>query len=568
MHSKFLSHSRYTILSLSLCLGIGLSSAAGAVVPDIPGSADVGRIKPEQKLPAIDQTKGGSINIPSSVPTVEIPEGAKGIKFELKAVKIEGATVFAPEQLRDIYAPYIGRTITLDVAYIMAGALTERYRNAGYFLSLAYIPPQKIGDGIITIKVVEGYVGSVVLDDKLAKQSVVQEYIARLKAKKPLKSQEMESFLLRLNDLPGYDFSGVLSALEGDEEGAVKLTLTSKEKSGSGSFNFDNNSSRFLGPNQASLSYSTSLFPLQQTSVSGLSSSPSDELKYGALSHSIALAPAITADFVGNYTKAKPGYTLKPFEIESSSTFFSGSLNYQWIRQRQENLALKFTLDSRNSATDILDTPLTRDRIRALRANATYDTIDSWQGYNIISATLSRGIDGLGSSKKGDINLSRGEATPDFTKAELSLTRLQGITQDWSLLMTAAFQHASGPLYSSEEFGYGGQGFGRAFDPSELTGDHGVAGSLEMRYGGWSDWQLVSISPYAFYDIGVVWNDDIAQVKRESGASAGFGVRAATDFGVNGNMGLAWPLTRDIATPIYGQKNTGPRILLQISKDF
>jgi len=556
-------------MMLGVGLATALSSAAAAVdVPDIPGSADVGRIKPEQKLPNIDQTKGGKIKIPSSVPSVEIPEGAKTIQFELRAVNIDGSTAFTPEQLRDIYAPYIGTTITLDVAYIMAGAITERYRNAGYFLSLAYIPPQKINGGIITIKVVEGYVGSVILDGETAEESVVQEYIAQIKAKKSLKSQEMESFLLRLNDLPGYDFSGVLSALEGGEEGALELILTSKEKIGSGSFNFDNNGSRFLGANQASLSYSASLLPLQQTSVSGLSSLPSDELKYATLNHSLTLAPGFTAEFAGGYTKAKPAYTLEAFEIESSSSFFSGSVNYQWIRQRQENLALKLTLDSRNSVTDILDTPLTRDHVRATRLNATYDVIDSWLGYNIISTTLSRGIDGLGSSKKGDTNLSRGEATPDFTKAELSLTRLQGISQDWSLLMTAALQRASGPLYSSEEFGYGGQSFGRAFDSSEISGDHGAAGSLELRYGGWNDLQPLSLSPYAFYDIGAVWNDDITQVKRESGASAGFGVRSSSDIGMSGNIGLAWPLTREVGTPIYGQKATQPRILLQINQSF
>ena len=363
------------ILSLSVAIGMGLSSAAGAVVPDIPGSADVGRIKPVQKSPTINQTKGGTINIPSSAPTIEIPEGAKGVKFELKDVRIEGSTVFTSEKLRDIYAPYIGKTITLDVAYMMAGQVTERYRNAGYFLSLAYVPPQKIGDGVITIKVVEGYVGSVKFNGETAEQSVVQQYIHQLKAKKPLKSKEMESFLLRLNDLPGYDFSGVLSALKGTEEGMVELTMTCNRKSGSGSLSFDNNGSRFLGPNQASLSYSASVLPLQQTSVSGTSSLPGDELKYGTLNHSIAFAPDLTVDFSGNYTKANPGYTLKSFEIESISTFFSGSLNYQWIRQRQENLALKLTFDSRNSPTDVVDTPLTRDYIRAVRANATYDII-------------------------------------------------------------------------------------------------------------------------------------------------------------------------------------------------
>jgi hemolysin activation/secretion protein len=291
-------------------------------------------------------------------------------------------------------------------------------------------------------------------------------------------------------------------------------------------------------------------------------------LQYVTLDHAIVVAPRITVEVAGGYTRARPGFTLAPFEIDSSSTFFSGSLNYQWIRQRQENLALKFTLDSKNSTTDFLDTPLTRDHVRALRANATYDNVDAWQGYNIIGVTLSRGIDGLGASKKGEANLSRSEAAPDFTKAELSLTRLQAVTQDWSLLLASAFQGTSGPLYSSEEFGYGGQAFGRAFDASEISGDHGAAGSLELRYDGWNDGRLVRVSPYGFYDIGMVWNEDTAQAKRASGTSAGLGVRASSDVGISGNVGLAWPLTRDVGTPIYGQEATQPRILLQISKSF
>jgi len=150
----------------------------------------------------------------------------------------------------------------------------------------------------------------------------------------------------------------------------------------------------------------------------------------------------------------------------------------------------------------------------------------------------------------------------------LSLTRLQGIIQDWSLLMTAAFQRASGPLYSVEEFGYGGQAFGRAYDSSEISGDHGAAGSLELRYDGWNNLQPVSISPYAFYDIGVVWNDDTSQAKRESGASAGFGVRVSSDIGITGNIGIAFPLTRENETPVYGQNAEQPRIMLQISQSF
>ena len=170
--------------------------------------------------------------------------------------------------------------------------------------------------------------------------------------------------------------------------------------------------------------------------------------------------------------------------------------------------------------------------------------------------------------EKGDLNLSRAQATPDFTKAELGLTRLQAITADWSLLASAAGQIASGPLYSVEEFGYGGQAFGRAFDSSEITGDHGLNGSLEVRYNGLKFSPSVTLQPYGFYDIGEVWNDDIGQVEHASGSSAGFGLRTSTDFGLTSNVGLAFPLTRSIATPIYGQGKNDPRIMLQIGKSF
>ena len=107
-----------------------------------------------------------------------------------------------------------------------------------------------------------------------------------------------------------------------------------------------------------------------------------------------------------------------------------------------------------------------------------------------------------------------------------------------------------------------------AYDSSDITGDRGVSGSLELRYNGYATLQPISLQPYAFYDIGEVWNDAIGQVKSESGASAGLGIRGNGPYGLNGNLGLAWPLTREIATPLYPGGKEGPRILLQVSKGF
>lgn len=553
-------------------MGVGISlctaQPSSAIAQTVPGAADAGRVGLEGKTPILDSMKGLQITAPSTAPTLPVPEGAEDIHFVLKGMQISGATVFSDSQLAESYAPYLNQDITLAAVYKIADAITARYREAGYFLSLAYLPDQSSGEGIITLKIVEGYIGKVELPEAMKNHGVVQAYIDRLTMQRPISAQALESFLLRLNDLPGYGVSGTISTLEDSADGAVKLTLEATGKTGTGSIVFDNFSSRYLGPNELAATYSKSLIPLQQSTISGLTSMPMDEVNYAALSHAIAIAPDITLGVAGEFTRARPGYTLQSFEIESRSTFLGLSLDYQWVRQRQKNLSLHLSLGGRNTDSDLLGTPLTRDRIRTLRLGANYNAADNWRGRTFIGFKLTQGIDGFGSSDKGDQNLSRAQAKPDFTKAEFSVARLQDIHDDWSLLAAVSGQIASGPLFSAEEFGYGGQRFGRAFDASEITGDAGIAGSLELRYGGWQDWKPVSLSPFLFYDIGTVWNKDIAQVKRESGASAGFGVRAATDFGLSGDFGLAWPLARHIAAPIYGQDKSGPRILLRVTKDF
>lgn len=545
----------------------GLAQAIPAVV--VPGSADVSRVKPEERMPAPARSADEKLSLPHETSTTPIPEGAKGIHFVLNSVTVEGATAYTKPQLEKIYAQYIGKEVSLDMLWKIAGDITTRYHDDGYFLSRAYVPQQGIKGGNILIRVVEGRIGKVDMPENLRPRRVVQGYVARLLAQKPISTNGVESFLLQMNDIPGLSFRAVLAPhAEGEPEDTVTLALDPAETKGKGSLTFDNFSSRYLGPNELSGAYSASLLPLQQTSLSVLSSMPMEKLRYGTLTHTIAIAPDLALELNGGMTRAHPGYSLEVYDIDSMSLSQGVALSYQALRQRQQNLSFKLAFDRKDIRSDILGVPLTRDHIRALRLSSSYDMSDNWQGYNSITATLSRGLNFMGSSDKDDRNLSRSHALPDFTKGELSLSRLQGITDNWSALFTASGQLASGVLYSSEQYGYGGQNFGRAYDTSDITGDHGVSGALELRYGGWGDLQPVSLQPYTFYDIGEVWNEGTGSVKRASGASAGLGMRFSTRWNQSGNVGFAWPLTKPIATPIYGQSTEGPRITLQVGQSF
>ena len=174
----------------------------------------------------------------------------------------------------------------------------------------------------------------------------------------------------------------------------------------------------------------------------------------------------------------------------------------------------------------------------------------------------------MGASQPGALNLSHAGATADFTKFNIDASRVQGITDDWNVFTALSAQVASDNLYSSEQFGYGGQAFGRAYDSSEITGDQGINGSAELRYNGIEQQYHVQPVPYGFYDMGAVWNNGINQTTPyASGSSTGAGLRLLTDFGLSTNLGFAFPLTRKIANPITGNGKS-PRIFFSINYGF
>ncbi len=535
----------------------------------LPGAADAGRVEPQPNAFAPRPVQGELV-LPSLDPHMVMPEGASSTPFTLKSVTIKGATAFSKAELADLYQAALNKPGTLDVIWRITHAITNRYREAGYFLSRAYVPEQEITNGQVVIHVLEGYVTGVQLNHSLNDHYLLQQYTRPITQQKPVTNDAIESLLLRLDDLAGVTFRGVLKPVDtklSGTEGAVELVLDVEPEAGRGLLSMDNFGSRYLGPFSVTGSYQTSFIPLQQTTLSLSSTLPVDELRYLALDHQIPLAPNWSLGLSGNTVKAQPGYLLEDSNIKSNATELAVNLQYQWLRQRQQNLALGLTLDGQNSNGDVLgDTPLTRDRIRALRFSATYDNTDNWQGLNTIRTVISQGLKWLGASDKGDTNLSRSEATPSFTKAELSYQRQQYLTADFLLSAQLAGQYSNDALFSSEETSIGGQQFGRAYDPSEITGDKGLAAALELRYISWQPFTQISLQPYVFYDIGKAWNND-TDGNNISAASTGAGMRFGLPYGINGNLGMALPLTKPTSAPQYGN-GKNPRLLFQLSTQF
>jgi hemolysin activation/secretion protein len=125
---------------------------------------------------------------------------------------------------------------------------------------------------------------------------------------------------------------------------------------------------------------------------------------------------------------------------------------------------------------------------------------------------------------------------------------------------------ASRSLHSAEEFGYGGQSFGRAFNPSEIAGDHGINAAIELRYLGLLDTKSAGIVPYAFIDAGKVWNKD-AGADDFQAASVGGGARWQSEDGTFANLGAALPMGRTPEHSLYGTGRSA-RFTLRIGQEL
>lgn len=570
-----------TTFKTSHTLGIsGLSLIALISFPAIsvhaeslPGPADINQLQPifpksykiEPAPKSVDDSLGPDIR------TSKPPANAEQIQFKLLDIQVKGSTVYSSDEIKSLFAKDIGKTVSLNHLWKLSDAITKKYRQDGYFLSRAFIPAQEITDGRVEIRVVEGYIKDVTIDDKAANLPIVRDIVSRIKAEHPISSKKLENFHLLMTDLAGEEnLYGTLAPIAGQKDGGVMLIYARNQTpTSSGSISLDNLGSKFLGPTEASIQWGGNLIGDQKTFIAGRTSLPLDELTALNASQTIPLSPETSITLSAGFTHAEPGDTLAAQEIVSQSENLGLSINYKIIRQRLENWSAMVGIDGRNSESTILgSTELSEDKIRALRLGTVYDVYDEFNGYNRLSATLSRGLPALGASRDDSPNISREGAASDFTKLEVDYLRYHSLPYDFGALLSVKGQKASGSLYSSEEFGFGGADLGRAYDSSEITGDDGIAASLELRYTNVLTVLGASLQPYAFYDIGKVWNRNDSQIETVSASSTGLGLRLDHESGLNGSLEAAFPLTKPVDNPIYGDDETAPRINIQLGYKF
>jgi hemolysin activation/secretion protein len=354
-------------------------------------------------------------------------------------------------------------------------------------------------------------------------------------------------------------------------EGAVVLEINGAPAPRvHGLASLDNTGSRFIGPWTAGLQLSLDrgLPDYQQAILTLNGTVPDRELKSVLGRYVIPLtADGLKVSVNGGYTKGRPGYTLTPDDLNAISKTAGAEVDWDWLRQRTENVRLSAGLDYLDSDTTLLGAPFQHDRISAARLGGHFDEQDRFNGSTIVDGTLKKGLEILGASHAGDKDLSRAGGRPDFASLSSTVYRFQNVSANWNALLGATGQIADSQLLSSQQFGYGGQSFGRAYDTSEFVGDEGVAAMTELRYDGFKPMGSVHLEPFGFYDVGHVWNRGAGPSSSQAGASTGLGLRLNGPAGLTSALTVTEPLTARLSDPPYGDGKS-PRVLLTIGAPF
>jgi len=533
-------YTQLCVVALTLC-----SSKAMAQQSTDPGRVDE-RLRPQTEVPTVQP-----LDMPATPQQATEADGS--VRVVLTSIKFEGATAIPREVLDALATPYLGRELPLSELFRLTEEVTAEYRRRGFVLARAVVGPQRIENGVLTIQVVEGFVGQTRIEgDAGGYRPYLDAYLAPVRAGRPTNGDDLSRALLLARDLRGAEVRAVLTP-SADTVGATDLTLVVERRPVEAYVAIDNRGSRWLGPLQiyGGITLNDAMGWGERIGIVGVAApDQGGELGFVALSWEQPLGgPGLRAEVFASHARTRPGGELRTLGVEGESSTLGFGFQYPLVRRRDGNVFGRVEFTSRNSESGnfFLD-PLFEDRTRTVSAQVIANQALPWGALVTARLSVTQGLGALGATSASDTGKSRATASGRFSRANGEIAFVQPLIAGFTLQLGATAQATSDSLLASEEFGVGGNQYGRAYDPSEITGDEGYAARAELFYTFPAD-GFGRIEPFFYYEGGQVRQNDPlpGEALRADLKSLGTGIRASMHGGIAASFEYAKPIGRDVA---------------------
>jgi len=531
-------------------------------LPDIindPNAPDVVLPEPEpqpavEPLPPIEELLPRLEIAPNNPQPV--PEENPG-EIIIEQFKVVGSTVFTAEELAAVLEPFTKEPISFAELLQTQEAIIQLYRKQGYITSGAFILPQSLQEGTVTIQVVEGEVEAIEIQGtRRLNPSYISSRI-ELGATTPLNQEQLleKLQLLQLNPLienlqvelaagssPGRSVLQV--NIEEADVFAAELSIDNQRSPSVGSFR------RRLQVSHGNLLGFGDGFDFSFFNTEGSNSLEN-------ISYSFPINPR-NGTITFSHSRSRNNVLEEPFnilDIESKSRTYELTYRQPLRQTPTEEFALGLTASRQEVQTflgidDIGPFPLSEGaddngkiKISAVRFFQEY-TKRSSQDIFAARSQFSFGIGAFGAT----VNDSEPDGEFFAWRGQAQYLRL--LTPDITLLLRSDLQWSNEPLVSLEQFSLGGVSSVRGYRQSLLVADKGLFTSAEVRATVLRipEWH-VTLQLAPFFDFGTISNNSNNELESSALYSLGVGLRFS--------LGNSFFATLDWGIPLVEVDNLG-----------
>lgn len=569
---------KITLLICVLALSVPAVRAYAAEEAIRQEQAELGIQKEKELRQRIESPREGVSEVEGETKPVPAVPLAGEEKAFVKTIKVTGAVLIPEARVWSIVLPFEDRELTLTEMQKVADLVTDAYRQRGYVTSTAVLPPQKIRDNVLEIRVIEGMVGEVdVREARYFRQSFIRKAI-RMDKGQPFNANRLRYYLSKLNEHPDRNIKAVLAP--GKEQGSTDIILQVKDRLPlHARIDYDNLGSRYLRKNRYSLTLTdNNLFGFDD--IFSVQYQVSDASDYRLLSgrYLIPVNDRVKMGFFAAKSGLSLGKEFREVMARGKSETYSIYTIFDLVRRNDLTVSLNTGFDYKDAVNLQMTDVESKDRMRVARAGLDVDYSDSLMGggRSILSPEVDFGIPGMfGGSEAKDDDASRVGAGGKFVKYGLSFLRLQNLPKEATLLWKNSAQVSPYVLTATEQFQLGGIANVRGFPSADKVGDEGYTTTFELtvppyglnrslRVPFTNDKIYDTFRLAAFYDWGYARLHRPQAGEQEdntlSAAGCGLRVNLTNDFTLR--LDLAWPLT---TTPV-DNKHLHP--WLQVAKEF
>jgi len=399
-------------------------------------------------------------------PIQEAPKGAEQTLLINKIIT-NPSEILSKEELEEIFAAYEGKVIAIKDLFKIVEELNQLYKSKHMIAAKAILPPQKIKNGIVNIKLIEGHFGDIIVNgNKYTRDSFFYKRID-INSGDLVDINGLKESILSFNNANDVKIKAALKP--GEKAGTTDCVLNVKEPQNYNITMWGDNAGREdvgryrLGAVLSSRSLIGFRDPLM------LGGYFAEGTAAGFIHYNIPInrhGTRIGGSYDYNQIEIISG-PFEPLDITGQSYDLNGFISHPFIAKRNLKLNGFLEYHDKKSSTDFGEVTLFETKVNSGVLGfdvQSFDTGGLWFSRNLIT----NGVESLGSDKS-------------FIKFNTLTTRMQILKNNRIATFRLNGQLADRDLLpSSEQFQIGGLSTVRGYSEGLLSGDQGYVINLQL----------------------------------------------------------------------------------------